>query len=212
MNCVFRSIPIDDWPWRDRETWALACQPSQRFLRGGAASHLKQVTRTSLIRAYGYLLDHRQRIGTLDLDAAPARHVNRESIESFLQELQDRVGSVTRYNYIARIHRIVTILAPETDWEWLKLIAQDLQDAQRPRSKAARIVSAERLLNLGIDLMQRARQEQDATPLQRAGVSQWPDNCAPGTIPDPAEEPGQPDHRSPASANRRYLVAHFGRR
>jgi hypothetical protein len=36
--------------------WAEACRPGDRLTRGGAAAHLKPVTRLDLVRRYGQFL------------------------------------------------------------------------------------------------------------------------------------------------------------
>ena len=49
-----RSLPLDLWPEADRNAWNAACRPAARLKRGGAAGHLKPVTRDDLARRYGY--------------------------------------------------------------------------------------------------------------------------------------------------------------
>jgi hypothetical protein len=45
-----RSLPLDLWPEVDRNAWISACRPAARLKRGGAAGHLKPVTRDDLAR------------------------------------------------------------------------------------------------------------------------------------------------------------------
>ena len=45
-----RSLPLEEWPRADREAWEQACRPSVRLIKGGAASHLKAITRADLAR------------------------------------------------------------------------------------------------------------------------------------------------------------------
>ena len=63
-----RSLPLDLWPEADRNAWNTACRPTARLRRGGAAAHLKPVTRDDLARRYGYFLDFLDRQGLLRLD------------------------------------------------------------------------------------------------------------------------------------------------
>lgn len=168
MTEKFSSLPIDQWPHADRTTWDHACRPSRRFNPGGAAGHMKQTTRTSMVRAYGYLLEHCQRTGTLDRKLEPAGHVTPDRINQFLCEILQRVCSVARYNYLQRIHRIARILNPTSDFFWLRDIVLEQKDKMRPRSKAARIVPTDRLYDCGLQLMKRARCSANRTDLQRA--------------------------------------------
>jgi hypothetical protein len=45
-----RSLPLNDWPEADRLGWAAACEPGERLVRGGSASHLAPVTQADLAR------------------------------------------------------------------------------------------------------------------------------------------------------------------
>ena len=49
-----RSLPIEQWPAADRLAWIAACRPAERLKPGGAASHLKPISRDDLARRYGY--------------------------------------------------------------------------------------------------------------------------------------------------------------
>src|SRR3954447_15144417 len=105
-----RSLPIELWPEADRKAWTSACQPSQRLKRGGAASHMKVITRDDLARRYGYFLDCMDRRGLLDLDKAAGAHLTPEGVEAYLAELNSRVGSVTAYGSIYKLRRACELI------------------------------------------------------------------------------------------------------
>jgi hypothetical protein len=144
MPNKIRALPPCDWPTADREIWMRACVAAQRLRPGGAAVRLKSSTRTSLVRAYGYLLEFCHRNGLLDQDAEAGAHVRPEIIDAFLHHLHRRAGSVTRASYIGKIRRIDQLLAPGRDRVWLAEIEADLRYAARPRPKYHRIVSSKR--------------------------------------------------------------------
>ena len=54
-----RSLPLELWPQADRSAWTLACQPGTRLKRGGAAGHLKPITREDHAQQYGNFLGFR---------------------------------------------------------------------------------------------------------------------------------------------------------
>ena len=163
-----RAIPPCDWPTAEREIWKQACVAAQRLRPGGVAARLKSSTRTSLVRAYGYLLEFCHRNGLLDQDADAGAHVTPEIIDVFINELHVRVGSVTRASYIGKIRRIAQILAPGRDLVWLGELEADLRYDARPRPKYHRIVSSERLLVLGLELIRRGETSKHLTDLGRA--------------------------------------------
>ena len=75
-----RSLPPDQWPSSDQRAWAVACQPAERLKRGGAASHMRDITRRDLGRRYGYFLDHIERTDGLDPQASPASYVSPDRV------------------------------------------------------------------------------------------------------------------------------------
>ena len=163
-----RAVPPCDWPAAEREIWEQACVAARRLRPGGAAARMKASTRTSLVRAYGYLLEFCHRNGLLDQDAEAGAHVSPEIIDAFVHHLNGRVGSVTRASYIGKIRRIATILAPGRDLVWLGELEADLRYDARPRAKYHRIVSSERLLVLGLELIRRGETSKHLTALGRA--------------------------------------------
>jgi len=163
-----RACPLHDWPAADREAWNRACVAAKRLKPGGAAARLRPSTRTSLVRANGYLLDFCLRNGFFDQNAEVGAHVSPKIIDGFVRELRDRVGSVTRLSYIARIGRIVRILAPRRDLAWLRDIEADLRYEAQPRPKYHRIVPSHRLLALGLELIARGEASRHLTNLTRA--------------------------------------------
>jgi integrase len=163
-----KAFPLSDWPTADREAWERACVAGQRLKPGGIAARMKPSTRTSLLRAYGYLLDFCQRNGLLDLNAEAGAHVTPEILDAFVRELHNRVGSVTRASYVGKIRRIATILTPKRDFAWLSDIEAELHYEARPRPKYHRIVSSDRLLALGLDLIRRSETSSHLTDLARA--------------------------------------------
>src|SRR5215471_14029041 len=111
LSCAVRSLPLDQWPEADRSAWAAACRPAERLKRGGAASHMKDVTRRDLARRYGYFLDHIQRTEGLDHSAGAAALVTPQHVARFIAELQARVSSVTVQGTVCKLRRMAQLLA-----------------------------------------------------------------------------------------------------
>ena len=104
----------------------------------------------------------------LNQDAEAGAHVTPEILDAFVHHLQGRVGSVTRASYIGKVRRIAKILAPGRDLVWLGELEADLRYQARPRPKYHRIVSSERLLALGLELIRRGDTNIYLTELARA--------------------------------------------
>ena len=88
-----RSVPVEDWPEPDRCAWEAACRPGGRLARGGAAAHLKPITRADLARRYGYFLDHLHRP---DADLPGERGRGHESREAGTDHRDVRVDLAPR--------------------------------------------------------------------------------------------------------------------
>jgi hypothetical protein len=117
---------LDLWPDADRSAWIAACRPAARLKRGGAAGHLKSITRDDLARRYGYFLDFLSRRGLLQMDEPTAAYVTPGNVEAYIAELKDRVGSVTIYGSIYKLRRAAQLIAPGQDVRWLAEIRRIL--------------------------------------------------------------------------------------
>jgi site-specific recombinase XerD len=162
-----RSLPIPSWPEADRAGWHQACRPCSRLKRGGAASHLAEVTRNDLARRYGYFLDFLERTSRLDRPTAAAAQVTPENVQAYLAELQARVSSVTVYGSIYKLRRAAELIAQGFDFGWLAEIEKDLALVMQPKSKLDRLVLAEVLLEAGLTLITEA-ENSTRTDLARA--------------------------------------------
>ena len=163
-----RSVPLNQWPEADRSAWAAACRPAERLRRGGAASHLKDVTRRDLVRRYGYFLDYVQRSEGIDRNAGAAAYVTPDRVERFIAELQARVSSVTVYGSIYKLRRMAQLLAPGQVFTWLADIEKDLALVMQPRSKFNRLVDTNILVDAGMTLMAQADAATHRSALFRA--------------------------------------------
>ncbi len=163
-----RSLPIEFWPEADRRAWMSACQPSQRLKRGGAGSHLKPITLSDLERRYGYFLDFIDRRGLLDPNKAAGGHVTPENVDTYLEELTARVGSVTVQGSICKLRRACELVDPTCNMSWLADIEKDLALVMRPRSKADRWVLTEVLVEAGLTLIAEAENSRKMSKLGQA--------------------------------------------
>jgi site-specific recombinase XerD len=165
---VVRSLPIELWPGADRRAWIAASQPAERLKRGGAAAHLKPITRDDLARRYGYFLDFLSRRSLLRKDAAAAAAVTHEHVECYVCELKARVGSVTVHGSIYKLRRASELISPAREFTWLSEIEKDLALEVRPRSKLGRWVSTESLVEAGLALVAEAEMAGNLSDLARA--------------------------------------------
>ena len=163
-----RSVPFDEWSEADRFVSTTARQPAERLKRGGAASHMKDITFRDLARRYGYFLDYVQRTEGLALSAAAAAYVTPARVSGFVAELQARVRSVTVHGSIYKLRRTAQLLDPDRDFSWLIEIEKDLASAMQPQSKFERFAYSHVLIKAGTDLMTKAEAAMHRSALARA--------------------------------------------
>ena len=156
------------WPESDRKAWISASRPSQRLNRGGAGSHMKAITLDDLARRYGYFLDCMNRRGLLDPTKTAGAHVTPENVDTYLEELTARVGSVTVQGSICKLRRACELVDPTCDMSWLADIEKDLASVMRPRSKADRWVLTEVLVEAGLTLIAEAENSRRMSKLGQA--------------------------------------------
>ena len=134
-----RSLPLDQWPEADRCAWNAACLPATRLKRGGAAGHLKPVTRDDHAQQYAKFLGFLNRRGLLRLEGPAAANVTPDNIQAYLADLKQRVASTTTHAAIYQLRRIAQFMAPEGDFSWLTEIGKDLALVMRTRPKFDRV-------------------------------------------------------------------------
>jgi integrase len=162
------SLPIQMWPEADRNAWVAACKPATRLRRGGAAGHLKPVTRDDHAADYGNFLGFLDRCGLLGRDGPSTANVMPEHVERYLDELRGRLASTTLHVTICRLRRIARYIAPSRDLAWLAEIGKELKLLARPRSKSDRLVTTEVLVEAGLTLIHEAERSRNMTELGRA--------------------------------------------
>jgi site-specific recombinase XerD len=167
-TAAIRSLPCREWPEADRSAWQVACKSTERLKRGGAASHMKEITRRDLERRYGYFLEHVERTEGLKANASAALLVTPKRVEGFLAEIQGRLSSVTVQGTVSKLRRMAQLLAPERDYRWLTDIANDLALVMMPKSKTHRLVYPHVTAEAGMTLMAEADVAAHRSALARA--------------------------------------------
>ena len=155
-SSTVHSLPVESWPIADRVAWEDACRPSVRLRRGGIESHMRRVTQNDLAKRYGLFLDSLLRSGRLDEKACAGAQVTPNSVDAYVTELKSRVSSVTVYGSIQKLRRIVQLISPDRDLDWLIGIERELFSEMRSRPKWDRVVHADVLSDAGRTLMSEA--------------------------------------------------------
>jgi hypothetical protein len=163
------ALPLAAWPEADRHAWTEACRPGDPFDEGGRAAAWRPASRKTVIGAYGRWLGFLQGEGVVLAAEAPAEHLTPAHVANYVQFLRRRCRSVTVSSYLGVLHMMVGALCPASDWQWLcDVQARAQRQAMPERSKAARLVPQEALIEVGQALMCQA-EAMPLTPGLRAG-------------------------------------------
>jgi integrase len=163
-----RGVKPQDWPVADQRAWAEACRPGGRLTRGGAAAHLKPVTRLDLVRRYGLFLEFLARTGRVTPEASASLLITPEDVTAWIADLTSRVSSVTVHGSIAKLRRMGELLDSHWDSAWLRDIEQAIAWEMRPAPKFHRIVDSDRLKEAGHRLLKQAEDSPRLPPRHRA--------------------------------------------
>jgi len=148
-----KSLPFSDWPEVDRTAWEAAITAGNLFDGRGPAAHWSLGSRTSVRNGYSRWLGHLSSVLPNLLDLPPAERASPDHIESYVQRLCAEVSPTTVWNYVKHLYDALRVMAPRRDWSWLKAVVSNLGLDIRPAAKRHRVVDADRLLDLGIRLM-----------------------------------------------------------
>ncbi|MCF1709455.1 site-specific integrase [Tabrizicola sp. J26] len=157
MNDVL-SLKVEDWPHDDRVLLQRALRPAAFLQPANPASSWSPSRRRIVEQSVGQWLAWLLRNGLLDPDCAPADRVTRDRIEAFVAELADRVAPWSVAMMLGALVRGFEVMSPDRDFNWIKPACQSLKERAEPsRNAFAHLVSPGELFQLGLDLMQEAR-------------------------------------------------------
>ena len=153
-TCLKRTF----WPKEDQHLWAAALEPEDPFSEfGGTRANHRPISNHAIERGYGRWLTYLARKGLLD-DKRPADRIKPAEVKSYIAEL-DQLGNrnSTILQRLSGLKQMAMIMGPERDWTFINRLASKIRArAATPSRKQGRIVGADELYALGLDLMRQA--------------------------------------------------------
>lgn len=126
-----RSLPLDLWPKLDRTLWIEALRPRRLFEAKSDLSDLRSPTLQTYQGNYGRWLNFLQHHFPDLLEGPVGERVTRDTVEAWVNSLGD-LASQTRYGYLARLYRVIQLLDPDSDFDWLRLVTRKLEARAEP--------------------------------------------------------------------------------
>jgi integrase/recombinase XerD len=147
------ALPIEAWPAIDRKTWETALQPKGLFDAGHDYSHLREASRKRYFGIYARWLRFLSVHFPALLFKRPASRVTKVTVKCWLDTMQD-LSSLSRWSELGGLVRVLAIIEPETDFDWLRRLVRRLDAVAEPLTPAAlKARDSEWLLERGLTYM-----------------------------------------------------------
>jgi integrase/recombinase XerD len=161
LNGVARRCrPLDQWPQWDRRQWQSALQAGDLLEQGGCRAERSPFSNRAMEKGYGRWLAWLDSRGLLDAQIAPGDRITADRVSAYVGALETENASGTVIARIIELKVTAAIMDPERDWSWIYRFASSMRARHKPaRPKRHRLVHIERLVNLGLDLMENANSE-----------------------------------------------------
>jgi integrase/recombinase XerD len=164
-----RCLPVAHWPESDRAAWAAAHRRGDLLDDDGPAASWAAATSDLIARGYGTFLSFLAETEGLHVAARPEERVTRARIEAYVAYLRERNHSSTVAARILQLVRAVAVMSPGLDWAWLGRISARLRRMACPaRDDRTRILPANMVYDVGLELMERAEKTSGFSARRRA--------------------------------------------
>lgn len=166
-----RCTPLEDWPRREREAWAIALMPADPLDTSvGYALRWKSSTRQMIQNGYGRFLGWLERTGQLDREETPGARATRERVIAYRAMLRDAgLADNTIAGRLQQLANALKALDREGDWNWIYRASSRLYaTAELVRDPVNRMQPPDAVIALGHDLMHAAENDRFRTPRERA--------------------------------------------
>jgi integrase/recombinase XerD len=152
-----KHLPINEWPEADREAFRAAYEPGDVFDEtAGPGADLSQGTRKMIEVSYRRWLGFLKVNYPDDLSVPPAERINSERVRSFIEHISAESKPTTVALVAHLLNAAAKLIAPTTDWAWLRAIKSRLGYGAWPEDRFDRLVPPLQTLNFGIELMDAA--------------------------------------------------------
>jgi len=164
-----RCLRLEDWPEKDRTTWAFAIRSGGILDEAGAGAEWAPATVITREKAYGRYVNFLERTGRLDPEEPVADRVSPERIQPYVETLKRQVSSYTVWTTTCSLHAAVAAMAPDQDWAWLRVLVNRLHgQTRRSRPLTGRLVAPRVAFRAGLKLMDEAEKSPSLPSILRA--------------------------------------------
>ena len=152
---TLKHLPVSEWPEADRTAFRAAYEPGDLFDgTAGPGAHLAEGTRRAIEFTYRRWLGFLRPNHPEDFVIAAAERITPERVRAFIDHLSAEIGLSSVAVACDRLCAAARLLAPTTDWSWLRSIKARLAALACPEDRFDRLVPPWQTLDFGIELME----------------------------------------------------------
>jgi integrase/recombinase XerD len=152
-----KHLPVSEWPEADLKAFRAAYQPGDVFDEtAGPGARLSEGTRKMIKASYRRWLGFLKANHPDDLSMPPVERLKPERVRSFIEHLGAESKPTTVALAVHLLHAAAKLIAPTTDWAWLRSIKSRLGYRALPEDRFDRLVPPVQTLNFGMELMDAA--------------------------------------------------------
>jgi len=154
-------MPIALWPEEDSALWLQALELDDPFSEFGKRAHLRSISNHKVEKGYGRYLTCLKRHEPEALKDRACERINRDRVKRFVMDMEAEGNrKMTLLARLQELHSIAVILDPGNSFQFIK----DFEARIRHRTETSRhegrcFTATDKLLSLGLKLMQNARQQ-----------------------------------------------------
>jgi integrase/recombinase XerD len=155
---TLKHLPENEWPEADRQSLRAAYEPGDIFDEtAGPGAHLAESSRKAIKFAYRRWLGFLKANYADDLSTDyPPERITPERVRAFIEHLSAQIKPTSVAIAVAHLHAAARLIAPTTDWAWLRSVKSRLECLARPEDRFDRLVPPVHTLDHGIELMDTA--------------------------------------------------------
>jgi integrase/recombinase XerD len=154
---ALKHLPVNEWPEADREAFRAAYEPGDVFDEtAGPGAHLADGTRGWIRFTYRRWLGFLKANYPDDFSMPPAERITPERVRAFIDHLSGEMKPSSVAILADRLCTAARLIAPTTEWTWLRSIKSRLASRAWSEDRFDRLVPPWQTLNFGIELMDAA--------------------------------------------------------
>jgi hypothetical protein len=146
-------LPFTDWPIEDRLRWEAAFRSGDLFDENGAGARLAAATRQLRLESYGRFLGFLSVKHPKHMALPPEERIDRRIAAEYVAWRRRSCGDISLAADLGSLCGTLKLLCPNTEWSWLRSIANRLAAGAPPPARKHNLVTSDRLYALGIELM-----------------------------------------------------------